>query len=64
MYEDKSLSQLYRERNRLMDEVDRIETGDIVCIARIYIKTLTWLHLVDIEITRRERESVRHVYDR
>lgn len=54
MLSEKSLSELRKNRYWLMGEIDSVERGETVCIERVYIKLLTRLYMVDLEIRRRE----------
>lgn len=54
MFDDKNLRELRSMRFWLMDEIDSIERGDAGCTELVYIKLLTRLYMVDLEIRRRE----------
>lgn len=64
MFQDKTTPALRIEYYRLIQEIDAVETGEVLCIPRIYIKMLTRLHLLDIEITRRSRTEESRTYEK
>ena len=57
MFEDRTLDSLYRERNRLMVEVDEIERGETECIRQVYARLLNRICNIDRHIERRKREA-------